>query len=316
MTNSDIKILGGLTIENFAKENFANEKEIQIQKKLYESGQIAGVQIRVGHDFTNQGNIETLKQRVLDLGIPYIVHGAAESLGVDLGECFDQLGIFSRYKTQNQEKNWEDFNLSALKNAKIITQDNGYVLDKRIIIHPGYALINRVKKGEIKAAKILKKLEYMDFSLETVPKIVTDKGRTYFGMGSNICSMKNLLSSREKLDVLIDFTHVLVSANQKKHSEPDYFSKLIYGFLELPVSNFTHFSGLTYKLEDEHPGFLKDNRAAGDSRIINRVKDALIELKNKYSEKGKDIYVALEIRFKDVETTKRQINTFRKDYCK
>jgi hypothetical protein len=49
-----MEILGGLSIENFAEESPANKKAIQIQKELYDLGQIAGIQLRVGHDFTNQ----------------------------------------------------------------------------------------------------------------------------------------------------------------------------------------------------------------------------------------------------------------------
>lgn len=312
----DIKILGGLSIENFAEENPANQNIIQIQKELYDSGQIAGIQLRVGHDFTNQENIETLKQRVLTLGIPFIVHGAAENLGVDLGECLDERGIFSQYKKQNPEKNWNDFNLNALKNAKRITEDNSYLLDKRIIIHPGYVLRNRIKRGELKAVNTLKRLEDIYFSLETIPETAIPEGNPFFGIGSNVCSMKNLLKSRERLDVLIDFTHVLVSANQKKPSSPEYFSKLISGFLEFPVSNFTHFSGLTYGLKDEHSGFLGDNKAAGDNPRREIIKEALAELGRRYPTRGKNIYVALEMRSKDTESTKRQINAFIEQYCR
>jgi len=315
----NIQILGGLSLENFAGENPANQNAIQIQKELYDSGQTAGVQLRVGHDFTNQGSIETLKQRVLNLGIPFIIHGAAENLGVDLGKCLDERGIFSQYKEQNPEKNWEDFNLDALKNAKKIAEDNPDLLDKRIIIHPGYALRNRIKEGELKVANILRRLEDIDFSLETVPETAILEGnqeKQFFGLGSNIYSMQTLLSSREGLDVLIDFTHVLVSANQKGPSNSGYFSELISEFLELPISNFTHFSGLTRRLEDEHKGFLGDNEAAGNDLGKGIVKDALTELGRRYSAKGKDVYVALEMRFEDLESTKRQINAFREQYCR
>lgn len=310
-----MEILGGLSLENFADESPANQKAIQIQKKLYNSRYTAGVQIRVGHDFTNKANIETLRQRVLDLGIPYVIHGAAENLGVDLGEHYDERDIFFQYKQQNQEKSWKDFNLSALRNAGVMTRDNPHLLNKRIIIHPGYAPWNRIKEGEIRAADRLRKLKSLDFSLETVPETAILGEDSCFGMGSNLGSMKNLLKSRTELDVLIDFTHVLVSANQEQLSNPDYFSEIIPCFLELPVSNITHFSGLTYKLRDEHAGFLDDNEATGDNKRIGIIKEALAELERRHLTKQKKVYVALEMRFRDIESTKRQIEAFREDYC-
>lgn len=86
--------------------------------------------------------------------------------------------------------------------------------------------------------------------------------------------------------------------------------KLIEGFLELGVSRFTHFSGHTKKLWDEHKGFLiQDNL---DSYKQNIVKDALKELEKKYCKQ--DIYVALEINFEDLEKTKREIEAFHEQY--
>jgi hypothetical protein len=311
----DIKILGGLSLETFSKENFMEQDAIQIQKKLYDSRQIAGVQLRVGHDFTNKGDIETLKQRVLSLEIPFIIHGPAENLGVDLGECLDENLIFSEYKTQNPNRSWKDFNLEALRNAETIAEKNKYLLNKNIIIHPGYAPKNKIHEGETRVVKTLQGLESMNFSLETVPTLAIQNHHQFFGIGSNVYSMRTLLNSRKALNVLIDFSHVLVSANQKSTSNPDYFLNLLSGFLELPVSNFTHFSGLTYEIEDEHPGFLADNKAAENNPRRQIIKEALKTLNKRYSQQGKSVYVALEIKFKDADSTRRQIDAFRKDYC-
>ena len=331
----EIQVLGGLSLENFADEkddakNSANQEAIHIQKKLYDLGYTAGVQLRVGHDFTNKEDIGTLRQRVIDLRIPFIVHGAAENLGVDLGECYDENNIFSKYQKQNPEKTWEEFNLAALRNAGIIARDNPQLLDKKVIIHSGYALRDKIEEGEARTSTTLRKLGDISFNLETVPEIAGEG--LFFGLGGNVASMKSLLGSREGLDVLIDFTHVLISANQKQPSNPEYFLRLLSDFLNLYPSNFTHFSGLTDKLQDEHRGFLEDNPAAGDLPRRCIIKDALTELSRRYSRTGREVYVALEMRFANkksndepnpvkkqtiaLDFSRKQIDVFRKQYCR
>ena len=89
-----IKVLGGLTIENLASDDPKVLDRIQIQKQLYEQGFTQGIQLRVGHDFTNSASLDKLIEKINKLEIPYIVHGPATNLGVDLGKTWDEKNIF------------------------------------------------------------------------------------------------------------------------------------------------------------------------------------------------------------------------------
>ena len=111
-----IKILGGLAAENFVS-NETNEKQIDIQRTLFNERFTNGVQLRVDHDYTNGQQLEELIKKVNSLDIPYIVHGPAENLGVDLGQTCDQANKFTEYKSEYPHARWDFFNKEAIDNA-------------------------------------------------------------------------------------------------------------------------------------------------------------------------------------------------------
>ena len=132
-----IKILGGLAAENFVS-NETNEKQIDIQRTLFNERFTNGVQLRVDHDYTNGQPLEELIKKVNSLDIPYIVHGPAENLGVDLGQTCDQANKFTEYKSEYPHARWDFFNKEAIDNAHEIAKLKNS-LDSKVILHIGYA---------------------------------------------------------------------------------------------------------------------------------------------------------------------------------
>jgi len=136
-----IKVLGGLTIENLASDDPKVLDRIQIQKQLYEQGFTQGIQLRVGHDFTNSASLDKLIEKINKLEIPYIVHGPATNLGVDLGKTWDEKNIFKNYILEHLGSSWEEFSKQAIMNAsKVAMQKNS--LCEKIVLHPGYTFID------------------------------------------------------------------------------------------------------------------------------------------------------------------------------
>jgi hypothetical protein len=316
-----INVLGGLVAENFVDNSENNKRRINIQKRLYDQGFTQGIQVRVGHDYTNRLLINNLIEKINSLGIPYIVHGPAENLGVDLGECFDECGKFGSYRTTEPNFNWKSFNKSAISNAAQVA--NGKLsLDSRVILHPGYSPNDKLLMNEYseRIKKVFSnELVGTPITLETIPSLVVEEDGSipYYGFGGTAKEMQELLGDdvHEDGSVLIDFTHVGVTANQMKSlhslfSNPQSYDKLMKDLLELGIGRFTHFSGHTTKLWDVHDGFIIPRALDMDKQKV--VKDALKELNQKYSSEG--VYVALEINFAELEKSKREIDTFRKQY--
>lgn len=215
-----IKVLGGLTAENFVETiEETNRQKINIQKILFEEDFTQGIQIRVGHEFTNGLPIKILVEKINSLNIPYIVHGPAENFGVDLGECIDEGKKFQSYNLAFPDVNRSEFNQKAISNAALATAGENN-LDSRIILHPGYSPDFKLNKDYLnKIQKILQeKMSNIPFSLETIPSLVINKDLkiTNYGFGGIPKEMKELLEETVNQDgsVLIDFTHVGVTANQ------------------------------------------------------------------------------------------------------
>ncbi len=329
-----LKILGGLSIENLASHllaitvDFNNAEKLELQHCLYQEGYTSGIQLRVGHDFTNTEPIAEFLSTLDSFGVPFIVHGPAENMGVDLGEALDEEGVFGRYQQKNPEAKWGEFNRTALENATYIASNAPLCLDPHVVIHPGYAGLNVKEDYAHSQGKILKALNgYLresPLTLETVPALLFNPDNsilTHFafgGLSEEMIILRERQSPSFPRKVLLDFTHIGVTSNQMSQV-PDLFSEvktyeeLIGDFLKLPyLSNFVHFSGHTSKLWDEHKGFL--NEEAQDEYKHGVIKEALKELQKRYAQEGKDVYVALEIRFTDLEHSKREIGAFREQY--
>ncbi len=336
-----LKLLGGLSLENLASEvmvmtvDLNNAERIEIQHRLYQERYTSGIQLRVGHDFTNKEPIAEFLSTLNSVGLPFIVHGPAENMGVDLGEALDEEGIFTKYQQKNPEAKWGEFNRAALENAIYIASNAPLCLDSHVVIHPGYVFFNGNESGKTKEyasaqEKILRALNgYLhknSLALETVPSLLfnPDTGTlthvAFGGLPEEMLLLREGQSFSFPRKVLLDFTHMGVTANQMSQV-PDLFSEvktyeqLISEFLQLPyLSNFMHFSGHTSKLWDEHKGFLA--KESQDDYKAGVVKEALKELQKRYATEGKEVYVALEIKFGDLERSKREIEAFREQYEK
>lgn len=331
-----LRILGGLSLENLASHllaitvDLANAERIEIQHRLYQERYTSGIQMRVGHDFTNKEPIAGFLSTLNSVGLPFIVHGPAENMGVDLGEALDEEGVFAKYQKKNPEAKWEEFNRTALENAIYIASNAPLCLDSNVVIHLGYACLNMKEDYAHSQEKILIALNgYLrenHLAMETVPSLLFNPDNdilTHFAFGGlpeEMLLLRDGQSFSFPRKVLLDFTHMGVTANQMSQV-PDLFSEvktyeeLVGDFLQLPyLSNFVHFSGHTSKLWDEHKGFLHEE--ASDKYKTGVVKEALKELQKRHAQKGKDIYVALEIRFTDLDGSKREIEAFREQYEK
>jgi len=314
-----VKILGGLAADNFASESSDNRRRIEIQQVLFDQNYIAGIQLRVGHEHTNGLPVESLLQKIYSLGLPYIIHGPAENLGVDLGECFDECNKFGAYKLERSDIDWKTFNQQAVSNASRVARGEN-CLDQRIVLHPGYAPYDKCVFSRYLAQIknfLINSLEDIPITLETVPSLnVESNGEiTYYGFGGVSEEMKGLLGEDADRDgsVLIDFTHVGVTANQMIELSDEFsntrtYEQLVKNYLDLGVSKFIHFSGHTNELWDVHAGFITPS--AQDNYKMEVVKDALEELSRRHG----DIYVALELNFNDLNKSKKEIEKFCQDY--
>lgn len=318
-----IKILGGLSIDNLVSTDSKVRRRVEIQQTLYEEKFTEGIQLRVGHDYTNKADINLLSKELGKLGLPFLAHAAAENWGVDFGECFDECGIFEKYKADNPKARWYEFNQQAVSNAlKIASSPNS--LSERAVIHPGYtAFLSYCSRSSSYVQSLEKVKEIISKNVrsllfEAVPALVIDENKgniSHYGYGAIPEEMKELLgsSSNEYQQVLIDFSHVEITANQMARA-PSLFSavktyqSLLEEFLQMNGSRFTHFSGPTDKLQDDHDGFL--GKCGRNPIVVN----ALQEIKRKFSPNKEEVYVALEINFSELETSKREIERFRKDY--
>jgi len=286
--------------------------------KLHEKGLIHGVQIRVSHpSFTPTIDIKSLPSLLsrFPKSCCIFIHIGSESVGVDLGENFDEELVFSKH---NQGRNWHIWNhetvLWGLRVAEAFKEQIPH--SPECVIHPGYGTSPNDRKSENKIIEILRLVDNgRHIALENVPPIVDKKlygpnspeaqrwnGEKYWGFGGTPYDMLYLLIQLGlPWRCLIDISHAIVLVNQANWSDNPLLSKCkerkktLNAYLQCLHIPVCHFSGIQKSLIDIHTNL-------AESPIY-----AIAEIFRKMEA------VCLEIPFRP-ETAEQIIRKFRTDY--
>lgn len=290
-------------------ENFVyQDKFFDFQMFLFEQGVIQGIQIRVAHPgFTPMVRSQDPSRilSALPQGCELFIHLGAESVGVDLGQTFDEEGVFAK---NSNRRTWDDWNRETIFWGLTVAREAGC----RSVLHPGYG---KSKTDNQAREKIIEAILPLDngqhILLENVPPIVKGPWVEYWGFGGTPDDMSSLIQKLGQSttptcwgwECLIDFTHLFVTANQQL---PGCDSRILYdlrslleGYLTLPHSNICHFSGAPNITFDCHTTNLTGN-------FVPLFADAFSEMK----------IICLEIPWNPLhaEETIRIIDGFRKKY--
>ena len=231
---SEIKVFGGLLLRNIIAG--PGDRYYDNAMYFFEQGLIQGAQVMVEHpSFTPGLTLEQVKHAIRRLpeGFELLVHGAAENRGVDLGEGFDELGVYHE-KGASQGISWREWNLGSLEWAVAVARScpERFLASPSVVIHPGY----------MKSADEVVSMTQACFSiadiflgssvgLETVPWLMrkewflSDRPKgfhevaEFFGFGGipdsmESCLHPNSLPENINAKVLIDFSHIMVTWNQ------------------------------------------------------------------------------------------------------
>lgn len=284
-------IYGGMLFENLV----AQDKYFNLQMKLYDQKLVQGFQIRVAHpSFTQEITADDLPTVLSALPCcRTIVHLGAESVGVDLGENWDEEGIFAK---MGNGRTWREWNLETLNWGIQVAQ----ILACPAVLHPGYGTDSKDSASRARVISALRSIDNPVF-LENVPPYANEVPEKWWGFGGTAGDMKKLLAELgDNWKCLIDFTHLWVTRNQfeRRLDKPIHLEEFLLRYLCLPHARICHFSGTPGTLIDCHTDLLEQANSA--IAFALRTMDA----------------VCLEIAWKpdDPKSNIRSIENFREEY--